>query len=197
MTVDDFVAKWNGKALDFDGAYGNQLSIPIPLLSFFACANSFFIGLKSTKIKLPVVNFNNSTPLTSFAIPPNSSYARGVIGADATVSEISRVLGNSEISRPIIERIKVYVVNIISSFSTSYQSMQVNNAVRSALLKVRFTPIERYIPFTATITKLLRKPIPSGIEFTDKLTMLTTNYSEFFHIYIISGATHKSKELLV
>jgi len=24
MTVDQFVAKWNGKALDFDGAYGNQ-----------------------------------------------------------------------------------------------------------------------------------------------------------------------------
>lgn len=24
MTVDEFIAKWNGKALDFDGAYGNQ-----------------------------------------------------------------------------------------------------------------------------------------------------------------------------
>lgn len=192
MTVDEFITKYNGKGVDFDGA----LNVPVFFLGFFACINGFFTSFKSTKTNGLIVNFNRGAPFTPNIIFSYTSYARGVISADTTVTKIGRILSNPKISRPIVERVKVYMVDIISSFSTSYQSMQIHDSVGSAFLEIWFTSIKRYVPFTTSVTKCLRKLVSNGIEFTDKLTMLTTNYNEFFHTYIISCATHKSKELI-
>lgn len=150
MTLDTFIAKYTGKKLDWDNAYGGQLYMKVFLFCFLSSFNRIPNVVKTTKEFLAIVNLYLGRPLISGFIPPNTSNPTRVIRPSTRISKVSGVRTNTKVGASIVKSISINMVNILTFFWLHNPSVKLNKVVsRKSFLKVIFSSFLNSRPFHA------------------------------------------------
>lgn len=198
MTFQEFINKYDGKGVNYDGSFGNHLDTPVFMFGLFSSLQCFLYGLKPSKVDLFIKNLNLGDPFISRLIPSNPRMSRRIIVSNSTVSKIGRVSTYAKIALSVIERIAVNVVNVFIHRTTHNKAVQFNKPVVSnSFLSVGFSTPHTNAPLSVTVSKSLSKSVVTVVKQADKLSVFFTNYMKLFHTHIISGVyQHSNKGVL-
>lgn len=182
----DFVAQYTGKSVDFDGVAGAQL-VPVFKLRQFSNFSGFFKRMKSTKMYLFIIHLYSNCPFISGLIPMNTINSRRIVTSNLSVSQVSSVVTNSKINSSVVQRIMVYMVNVLSLLRVKQVSLKFNDVVVNPFLNIVTTSLFRKTPFT---TKFFKSFQVSFINLYFMCTKSFTNYFKYSHQYSLPYGSH-------
>lgn len=172
ININDFVAKYNGKHVDYDKSYGSQLHRPVLLSSLSTSLNRFLNSIKTTKEYASIIDFNFSNPSAALKIPMNSVEPRLIVNSYPTVSNIGCISTDSKIYTSIIQSITINMVNILARLGVNYQTVQlIKSAVRKSFLKIWLTPSNADSPLSTTVSRSIKNILTNFVQNTDELPL--------------------------
>lgn len=177
MTAQQFFDKYLGKGIDRDGYFGFQWcsSRPVQSLGFTPSGYSILEIDESSQIHSSEINLYGGVPSTSSSIPPHTTYATTVVSPGATVTYVSGISTDSQISPSIVECVAINMVNYLTRFGMHKIAVKLFNLIiRKPFLNVVFVPHFTHTPSTAKFEKrgvisVIKKHVMNTILFTRDL----------------------------
>ena len=164
---------------------GQCLSIPIFKLSLFSYLYSIFNAFMSPQPNRFIIYSYLGNPAFSFRIPRYTSISAFIFSTKSRVSNIRTITAYSKISFSIIESITINMVDVQSFWSINQKTVHRKKPFRSSFLSIKLPPgfIKLHVPFSATITKIIKAVDIFVVDKVNFSAISLTIYNQFSHIY--------------
>jgi len=190
MTLTEFVNKYKGKRVCFNGAC--QLYIPVFKFCRFSYLSCLIKRIRTAKINHFIVHFYLNTPLRISVAPIYTNISRFIIFSNSPISKIGSIRTYTKIFSSIVKRIIIYMVNRLIFWRIHQISLYFYNSFIEFCLRIKPFSFKCDTPlfakfFQFNIITFIKQHIMCAVSFT--------NYFPFLHTLSLPNDKQFVKEV--